>query len=388
VGSDPRVSSSSQYLRTPVIRYSSRMRVGKLHRLNVTLAGNAEARTPTPATSGGFEPPLVVQVSVPGALVTPAHVILPLGGGEANFYIQPMAAGKLNGAKVEFLSQGRRVGEVPVRMKANHGRLAFWLFLLAIALPFLIHLLPRPSFLDTTPLGKPGREVVKPAPEVPGLSAPLDGSIRKAEPSKNETPPKTGGKQSSLMPEINDGISGVEFDLEEPSTLMIVPVMFQEKKETRPSPMLQRPRNPAAPAVGGPAQETGIRYEGEDAIWAWIKSLVVSAGYPVKLSSVTASGAGGVDILFDYLLYKRQYVIDGESEHDWDTKRLMAITLYYAEPVLCELYRFFFVFPANMPFGDLIYFFGFLALAALVWTATKPNRTRVRGPLMDIRVGG
>jgi hypothetical protein len=165
------------------------------------------------------------------------------------------------------------------------------------------------------------------------------------------------------------------------------PVLYQEK-ETAPQdpPQQQGPRiRGARPAGPGAGHE--IRYEGENAIWGRIMSFVASAGYPVRLSSVTASGDdGGVSVLGDYLLYKRQYVIDGESNQEWDTRRIMALVLYYLEPVICWLYRFLFVFPADMPFGDLIYFFGFLALAALAWAATKPNWTRVRGALMDIRI--
>ncbi|HQR43003.1 MAG TPA: hypothetical protein PLX97_09980, partial [Gemmatales bacterium] len=101
-GSEQRLQSSNQYLRTPVVRYSSRMRVGKLHPIEVTLGGANGAPEPfkPQSQSGGFDPPIVVQVSAPGAIVTPPHVIIPVSGGTASFVVQPLMSGKLAGAKV------------------------------------------------------------------------------------------------------------------------------------------------------------------------------------------------------------------------------------------------------------------------------------------------
>jgi hypothetical protein len=59
--------------------------------------------------------------------------------------------------------------------------------------------------------------------------------------------------------------------------------------------------------------------------------------------------------------------------------------MHYSETTIRLLYRLFIVFPKSWPFGDLIYSIAFLALAAIFWMYTGPNRRKVKGPTMDIR---
>ncbi len=160
---------SNQFVRTPVVRYSSRMRVGRIHSMKVSLATNGVPSLASRVPTGHLIRPSSSSSTVPGAVVTPPHVIVPLTGGDAHFYVQPLMPGKLVGAKVEFLSQGRRIGEVPLRMKANRGRLAKWLFFFALILPFVINFFPELSFTDKVrpAPAKPAPEEKKPAKQLP-----------------------------------------------------------------------------------------------------------------------------------------------------------------------------------------------------------------------------
>lgn len=148
----PNLQSSSQYLRSPFIRYSNRMRVGKLYPLRISLlaTGGATAFKPQ-VLSGGFDPPIVIQVTAPGAQVSPNHLVVPISGGEASFSVMPIKAGRLKGAKIEFLSQGRAVSEVPLAMKAHRAYFAKLLMMVGLLLPLVINLFSNFTFVEQQP---------------------------------------------------------------------------------------------------------------------------------------------------------------------------------------------------------------------------------------------
>ena len=449
-GSEQRLQSSNQYLRTPVVRYSSRMRVGKLHPLQVSLASEGGQELFKPQTqSGGFDPPIVVQVSVPGAIVTPPHVIVPISGGNASFVVQPLMSGKLPGAKVEFLAQGRKVSEIPLPMRANRGRLAKLLFLFAILLPFIIHFFPNLSYRDSfrsnegpSPASRAAiQQMIEGAPERPipqggrgfrgaNIMAPKnDEAPNKSDvpAEKDDTQRKAGNKQKEgEKPQDEQGY--LERDagwlmtivaLQEPSPGKQPPpnnkvdpdILRQPTRESRaenpgvgsaskqlppnkkgdPDVLRQPTRESRAenPGIGPvlttnqPARNLGPQYTGEDAIWAWTRNVLEREGYETK--KIPVDSVGGISSLF---VADRPYEIVGENTTQWGTSRLMAKALYYAEPVLRLLYRLFIVFPLSWQFGDLIYACCFLLLAGLIWLYTGPNRRKVKGPVMDIRLAG
>lgn len=439
VGSGQRLQSSNQYLRTPVVRYSSRMRVGKLHPLRVTLTGsNNEALAMKPETqSGGFDPPIVVQLSVPGALVTPPHVIIPVSGGEAQFVVQPLIAGKLTGARIEFLAQGRRVSELALPMKANRGYLAKALFLLALLLPFIIHYFPSLTYVSQ--ISTPRTDIVRPdgagLPNRSRLGASTKNSVAPAKnesksPSKTDSPekgsqkgeskssPSTGSKtngeagKDSVKEKTKDAEPGkqpVTPEKKSPpaamgsnNALLTYPLMTMLLAHQEPTKESEEPSansrsrlsftsSGRVGAIGAPqggsesANQTqakdGTPYTGEDAIWAWVRNLLEREGYGTKLIP-TQSYAG----LGSLLAVDRKYEITKDSTLDWTTGRLLANVMYYCEPVLRFLYRIFIVLPMTLPFGDLILSAIFLALAGLVWMYTNPNRRKLKGPMMDIRL--
>lgn len=437
-GGEQRLQSSSQYLRTPVIRYSSRMRVGKLHPLRVTLKGaDGESEAVKPQSlSGGFDPPIVVQVTVPGALVTPSHQVIPVSGGEANFMVQPMKAGRLAGAKVEFLSQGRKVSEVPVPMKANRGRLAKTLLWLGILLPFIINFFPSLTFVETKPGARPGGidpDIVDTG-VVRALTTPQMGGAGGNRPTKDnqdntkgndktktapkkdadappkkdaETPPKKDAASPAPSNPLNlkPSAAGKKASLDNPSdikALLITGLVAiqppEAKKDDKPQenakdsktkngetentgrpPGLEK----QTPSQTGKAPNTGtVTYQNEDAIVAWVRSKLVQNGYQTKPLQRNPEDDTGI------LSFPRKYEITQESNADWSTKKVTAIALYYCEPVLRFCYRIFIDFPKNWQFGDLILALIVLTVGAFVWLFTGPNRTKIKGAVMDIRLAG
>lgn len=444
-GAEQRLQSSNQYLRTPVVRYSSRMRVGRLHPLRVTLTGLNDAETVKPDTqSGGFDPPIVVQLSVPGALVTPPHVIMPISGGEAHFTVQPMISGKLTGARIEFLAQGRKVSELALPMKANRGYLAKSLLVLALLLPFLIHWFPDLAYVSRI---NPARSITTSRTSFPGQprgTAPaknpaqpakkIESKVAATEPAKSENKTAPAPEKKTETPEKKTPPTTSLFDVSPPLVMVTLLVPVQEKEASKQPPVSKEetkesakqsapptkqpaPTSPApAPMKGrgpmlvgssspggigprlqgggdGPGsgasgensyieKTDGTRYTGEDAIWAWVRGLLDREGYATKLTT-SATYATSVGSL---LSFDRKYEISRESSLDWSTNRLVACTMYYVEPVLRFLYRIFIVLPLALPFGELILSLILLALAGLIWMYTNPNRRKLKGPMMDIRL--
>jgi hypothetical protein len=395
--------SSNQYLRTPVVRYSSRMRLGKLHPLKVSLTGsNGEVESLRPQSqSGNFDPPVVVQVSVPGAIVTPPHVIIPVSGGEAQFVVQPIMTGRLSGARVEFLSQGRKVSEVLLPMKVNRGYLAKFFLLLAILLPFLIHFMPMPTHVSKLSNKKQignNNNNIREGRTVRALAS-LDGSpepnslsqtqlhqlvestilildVKKAGDSK-QAQDKTGEpkkSESKQAPKQEKSlVDGTEQDK-------------QTRKETTPqggeggANRSSVQGNPPANLNPDAITVAGISYTGEDAIWAWTRSRLEREGYRTELFQDDLGSS-----LPQLLAVEKRYKIVKESNAEWSTSRLFAIIAHYSESTVRLLYRLFIEFPKSWPFGDLILSLAFLALSAIFWMYTGPNRRKIKGPTMDIR---
>lgn len=429
-GSEQRMQSSNQYLRTPVVRYANRMRVGKLHPVEVTLAGSNGMPEPFKPQAGALEPPMVVQLTVPGAIVTPPHVIIPISGGVASFVVQPLMKGKLSGAKVEFLAQGRKVSEIALPMRANKGTLAKFLFLFAIALPFLIHFLPTPSYYDRgrvaeNPMDRrplPGNENSKdgagnktgmPPGKAPGKGGPGKNEAVKSDPAKNEAakndPSKTEPtKADPAKNEINKS-EPAKNEKNEKSKENGKPAAQLDRSRTgqrvlpgaTPQPPVRKDEfgskiqrggqggGGATATVAPPPTEQitmlGTTYNGEDAIWAWIRTQVERAGYDTERVKMNTESMDGLTSL---VTADRRYQIVGENVSDWGTGRVVAMGLYYCEPVLRLIYRLLIVFPKNFAFGELIYAGVFLLLAILVWLFTGPSRRKIKGSLMDIRLAG
>lgn len=383
------LQSSNQYLRTPVIRYSSRMRLNKLHPLKVSLTGvNGEVEALRPQSqSGGFDPPVVVQVSVPGAIVTPPHVIIPISGGEAQFVVQPIMTGRLTGARVEFLSQGRKVSEVQLPMKVNRGYLAKFFLFLALLLPILIHFLPELNYVSKTPNRKPVANNAGPA------ATPVRGVT-----SPTKRAPEQPGKKTSMLDVIGSTMILLQDSPAKNEKKAADAKSVEDKAESKTGTTGTTQTKPQGESSGGntrglsltvpPANRdldpagtsTGASYTGEDAIWAWTRAKLEREGYRTEL--VPSRDLSAMEQLFTF---DKKYEIVKESNSEWSTTRVAAIAMHYAESTLRMLYRVFIVFPKSWPFGDLIYSLVFLALAAIFWMYTGPNRRKIKGPTMDIR---
>jgi hypothetical protein len=76
--------------------------------------------------------PLSVKPVIAGAVVAPSEQPLDLNpaGSSMSFQVTPLAKGRITGAHIEVLQQGRPVESIPLKMKAKTQRLT-WLLLLA-----------------------------------------------------------------------------------------------------------------------------------------------------------------------------------------------------------------------------------------------------------------
>jgi len=420
------LQTSNQYLRTPIVRYSSQMRVGKQHPMRISLTGaNGEADLVKPQSlSGGFDPPIVIQVTIPGALVSPNHQIIPLSGGDANFIVQPISSGRLKGAKVEFLSQGRKISEIPLPIRANKGRLAKWLFFIGILLPFLINFMPELVYQDRPSLtGEPiRRNPVAGATRVSINSStnpdqPRSENQKAGEAEKNasaKTPPqkspekapaksvdkkegKTPGKPSTSILNINplhSLVSGLFIALQPVETNRAQRnTSDADNKATDAAGQTQAPgkkstengkaENSDSPMSGSDViSSRSINYRGENAIWAWIRHKVNLNGY----TTIAVSPGINPGEISRFFSVDREYQITGETSNEWTSGRVGAMALYYLEPALRLLYRVFIQFPRDIPLADLGYCLFFIALSVVVWILTGPNRKKIKGSVMDIRL--
>jgi hypothetical protein len=442
------LQSSNQYLRTPVVRYSSRMRINRLHPMKVTLTGLSGAVDTGRPQAGSMDPPIVVQVSVPGALVTPPHVIIPVSGGEAQFVVQPLMTGRLTGARVEFLSQGRKVSEVPLPMKVNRGYLAKFFLLLAILLPLLINFLPELVHNSKLPTKRPAVGMLEnnrpdalqlsqttPNIDVHATSVAASLILLQETPVKNE---KTADikkvediKKAEDVKKAEDSKKTEQKKGDEPKTESSKESTAQKDNlkdqpppgkqipgrrsydSTEESLKTEKPEKTASFGSGGrplvvqdgatgpataptltvrPNQNAtqkgdnlaGISYTGEDAIWAWARTRLEREGYRTEL----AQNAPSETNIPELLLVNKKYEIVKETSNEWSSSRLITMAIHYSESTLRLLYRLFIVFPRSWPFGDLIYGLGCLALAAIFWMYTGSNRRKIKGATMDIRFAG
>lgn len=440
--------TSNQFLRTPFVRYSSVMRVGKQHPMRISLTGaNGDVEPAKPQSlSGGFDPPILVQVTIPGALVTPSHQIIPLSGGDANFLVQPISSGKLKGAKVEFLSQGRKISEIPLPIKANKGLLSKWLLALGILLPIVINFMPNlsyrlqsidvsdkgapspssgnnrlsPNFGGTNPTGKARTTPTNSLEKNNKVTVPSKSSETSPEKSPEKAPEKFPEKKSVKSPSLTYSFDAVEVF----AIATLIAVQDPAKNATDPTKSDSKPslENKALPSKSettrppvrlennarvGPSNVTLdkdnksiatqnstnstselevtdhlITYRGEDAIWAWIRHKLYQQGYKTK----TIPGKEYEDRVSQFLIVNRNYEITGESSKELSTSRIGVIGLYYLEPVLRFLYRVFIQFPKDIPLADLWYGLFFIALGIIAWVMTGPNRKKIKGSVMDIRL--
>ncbi|MFT3878028.1 MAG: hypothetical protein QM703_00020 [Gemmatales bacterium] len=383
-----------------MVRYSSVMRLGKQHPMRISLTGTNPGTEPVKpqSLSGGFDPPILVQVTIPGALVTPTHQIIPLSGGDANFMIQPLSTGRLKGAKVEFHSQGRKISEIPLPIKANRGSLAKWLIALGILLPFIINLMPEPSFQSranfnadgvqqvprgndgTAPNTKTGARISGDVDRIKSSEIEQDSSRAK---SKDTPPAKSGEKTPNKAPakpsatlrpaeQIEQLIVGLVVCVQPPTT----------SNRSAESPSKEDSPRPRVMGRTETPQASVLSYRGEDAIWAWTRHKLAQNGYQTKSISIDPMSGE----LSRFLTVDRTYQIVGTNSSDWTSGRVAALGMYYLEPVWRLLYRIFIQFPKDVPMADLGFALLFIALGVILWVVTGPNRKKITGPVMDIRL--
>lgn len=132
----------------------------------------------------------------------------------------------------------------------------------------------------------------------------------------------------------------------------------------------------------GDVTRSTIGYRGEDAIWAWIRHKLHTNGYFTK----SVPQQDHADELGRFFAVDRRYEITQDSNRDWSTSRVTAISLYYIEPALRLIYRVFIQFPKEWPMADLGYALFFIALGIIIWVLTGPNRRKIKGGVMDIRL--
>jgi hypothetical protein len=169
------------------VRYYCSMKPQRIYPLTVEVPRSARDKlldSPTGVT-------VVVRPLIPGALVTPAEQALDVSrpGAAVMFHVTPVARGRLAGARVEVLCDGRPAQELRLRMKSGTQCLTWVLLLLTLAVPPLIlhytryaplkgHVPDRRRLLDSEKKeggqpDKPGDPGANPVPPVnPGGNVP------------------------------------------------------------------------------------------------------------------------------------------------------------------------------------------------------------------------
>lgn len=443
-------------------------------RISLTGANGVVEPGKPQSLSGGFDPPILVQVTIPGALVTPTHQIIPLSGGDANFIVQPISSGKLKGAKVEFLSQGRKISEIPLPIKTNHGRLAKFLLALGILIPLLINFLPQltyqQSFIDLNMQSQPahlrpdektsrldksptkggspvGTNSISNEKTSPNKSAETEAE-KVQDPKQEKLSERTPGKPSALLQTemlydeqmpvlfVKYQVPGTKKDSQPPlknntsqpptksetspksevenkdskvqdaskpdkpkassdnskapsKTLTKQPPSYEKLERFPPqSTRTESQGNTSLPRPGNAGSSSGentsqfLPITGEDAIWAWTRHKLHQNGYPTKPLPPKVNP----DQITRFFTVDRNYEITGESQKELTTSRMAAIGLYYMEPMLRFLYRVFIQFPRDVPLADLGFGLFFIALGVITWVLTGPNRKKIKGAVMDIRL--
>lgn len=134
--------------RQPVFYGYRRMKRGQMYPMTIKI----EAEGPGRATEAGAAEPLVtVQPVIPGAMVTPNTCDIQLQpGAEAVFSVLPMASGKLTGARVDILRQGRKLTTMNIPMRTQRGRFMTFMALLTLGLLLLVWSGWEPKYTQVT----------------------------------------------------------------------------------------------------------------------------------------------------------------------------------------------------------------------------------------------
>src|SRR5262249_26290928 len=106
-----------------VVRFLRPMKLQRVQRVVVQLHGYPRGRP----FAEMDDVPVLVRLSIPGALVTPTEAPLDATqpGSQTTFYVTPLARGRLRDAKVEVRQRGRLLQEIPLPVKGSSQRLTW-----------------------------------------------------------------------------------------------------------------------------------------------------------------------------------------------------------------------------------------------------------------------
>jgi hypothetical protein len=153
------------------VRYYFRMKLQRVYPLVVEVPRGTAARP----VAGHAPDPVIVRAVVPGAHVVPAEQRLDVTrpGETAKFYVTPLARGRLPGPHVEVFQHGRRIQDIPLRMKGVTQRATWILLALTLLLPAVVFYYTRshklsgdvPYQAKNLTVGKAGEDEKKDAKE-------------------------------------------------------------------------------------------------------------------------------------------------------------------------------------------------------------------------------
>jgi hypothetical protein len=163
------------------LRFYTTMRPQRVYPLAVEVPGAAPGRA-AEAPTGVL---VLIRPVISGAVVVPATQPLDVSrpGARVTFDVTPVARGRLPGARVEVLRDGRPVQELRLRMRATTQRMTWIFLLLTVLLPILLMYFTRYG-------GRMSGNIIDQRKRaVPGANAPADN------PGRAAPRPQRGGAQ-------------------------------------------------------------------------------------------------------------------------------------------------------------------------------------------------
>jgi hypothetical protein len=199
-------------------RFQRRMKPRHVYPVFVELSQPVQGRIPA-----GAEAPLQLQLSVPGAQVTPSEALLDVSqpGAKAMFQVTPFAYGWLSQARLEVRQRGQVVQRMPLLIRGSSQAVTWFLAALTVLVPAFVLYATRYHKLEGTIRRAHVATEAAPAPRGAGGQplapvrlprSPKDKNAKDAAKPPGAAPDTRTGQPGELLErEITDNVYPIPF---------------------------------------------------------------------------------------------------------------------------------------------------------------------------------